>query len=51
MTTSTLIVGASSGIGLAEQLAETARWLLSDATLVTGQVIRADAGLSSLRML
>ncbi len=37
--------------GSAIELAETARWLLTDATMVTGQVIAADAGLSSLRML
>ncbi|MCF7978228.1 MAG: SDR family oxidoreductase [Chromatiaceae bacterium] len=38
-------------IGSAKELAEVARWLLTDASLVTGQVVRVDAGLSSLRML
>ncbi|WP_242513241.1 SDR family NAD(P)-dependent oxidoreductase [Halochromatium salexigens] len=38
-------------IGSASELAETARWLLTDAQMVTGQVIAIDAGLSSLRML
>ncbi|NEX15717.1 MAG: oxidoreductase [Halochromatium sp.] len=38
-------------IGSAAELAGVARWLLTEASLVTGQVIRVDAGLSSLRML
>ncbi|WP_462321173.1 SDR family NAD(P)-dependent oxidoreductase [Halochromatium sp.] len=38
-------------IGSAGELAGVARWLLTEASLVTGQVIRVDAGLSSLRML
>jgi NAD(P)-dependent dehydrogenase (short-subunit alcohol dehydrogenase family) len=38
-------------IGSASDLAEGARWLLTDASLITGQVIKVDAGLSSLRML
>ena len=38
-------------IGSAKELAEVARWLLTDASLVTGQVVRVDAGLSTLRML
>jgi NAD(P)-dependent dehydrogenase (short-subunit alcohol dehydrogenase family) len=33
------------------ELAEAARWLLTDARLVSGQVINVDAGLASLRML
>lgn len=37
--------------GSADELAEVARWLLTDATMITGQVIAADAGLSALRML
>ncbi len=37
--------------GSAQELAETARWLLTDATMLTGQIIAADAGLSALRML
>lgn len=38
-------------IGSAPEVARTAGWLLEEATLVTGQVIAADAGLSALRML
>jgi NAD(P)-dependent dehydrogenase (short-subunit alcohol dehydrogenase family) len=38
-------------VGTAQELAEAARWLLSDATMVTGQVLHVDAGLSALRML
>ncbi len=38
-------------IGSATELAGVARWLLTEASLVTGQVVRVDAGLSSLRML
>jgi NAD(P)-dependent dehydrogenase (short-subunit alcohol dehydrogenase family) len=38
-------------VGTAEELAESARWLLADATMVSGQVLAADAGLSALRML
>jgi NAD(P)-dependent dehydrogenase (short-subunit alcohol dehydrogenase family) len=38
-------------IGTAEDLAETARWLLTDASMITGQVLHIDAGLSALRML
>jgi NAD(P)-dependent dehydrogenase (short-subunit alcohol dehydrogenase family) len=38
-------------IGTAGELAETARWLLSDAGTITGQVLHVDAGLSALRML
>ncbi len=38
-------------IGSARELAGVARWLLTEASLVTGQVVRVDAGLSSLRML
>lgn len=38
-------------VGTPRELAEVARWLLTDTSLVTGQVIKVDAGLSSLRML
>lgn len=38
-------------IGSARELAGVAGWLLTEASLVTGQVVRVDAGLSSLRML
>jgi NAD(P)-dependent dehydrogenase (short-subunit alcohol dehydrogenase family) len=37
--------------GSASEIASTAAWLLTDATLVTGQIIAADAGLSAVRML
>lgn len=38
-------------IGTAEEIAESARWLLTDARLLSGQVLHVDAGLSALRML
>lgn len=38
-------------IGSPDELAAVARWLLTEASLVTGQVVKVDAGLSSLRML
>jgi NAD(P)-dependent dehydrogenase (short-subunit alcohol dehydrogenase family) len=38
-------------IGTAQELAEMARWLLTDASMISGEVIAADAGLSALRML
>jgi NAD(P)-dependent dehydrogenase (short-subunit alcohol dehydrogenase family) len=38
-------------IGTPAEIAGTAAWLLDGATLVTGQVIPADAGLSALRLL
>jgi NAD(P)-dependent dehydrogenase (short-subunit alcohol dehydrogenase family) len=38
-------------IGTAQELAEMARWLLTDASMISGEVIAADAGLSALRMI
>lgn len=38
-------------VGTAEEVAEAARWLLSAGSLSTGQILKLDAGLSSLRML
>jgi NAD(P)-dependent dehydrogenase (short-subunit alcohol dehydrogenase family) len=38
-------------IGTPAEIARTAGWLLEDATLVTGQIIPVDAGLSSVRLL